>query len=111
MNISDCHFLSDCQQLVYFLNREDITNPPDWRIKPFTQIFANCVTNRQSYLHKIHRSLNSTADSLARQAYSSDTLQFESHCSSVHCGTICSVLQALFNVDLPHVNIIVVSWC
>ena len=29
-------FLSDCQQLVGFLNQSDLTHPPDWRIKCFT---------------------------------------------------------------------------
>jgi hypothetical protein len=38
-------------------------------------------------------------------------MQLERHCSSVHCGAICSVMQALLTVDLPHVNIIAASCC
>jgi hypothetical protein len=28
-NIDNCSYLSDCQQLVHFLNMNDLTNPPD----------------------------------------------------------------------------------
>ena len=33
MNLSNVNFLSDCQQLVHFLNAADQNNPLDWRIK------------------------------------------------------------------------------
>jgi hypothetical protein len=68
LNFNNTAFLSDCQQLVHFLNTTDQTYPPDWRIKPFTQIFTNCSAYRQAKIFKISRNLNSTADSLARQA-------------------------------------------
>lgn len=29
MHIHHCNFLSDCQQLVYFLSKDDLSNPPD----------------------------------------------------------------------------------
>lgn len=62
------NFLSDSEQLVHFLNKEDLSSPPDWRIKPFTQIFINISTAKASKIYKIQRGLNATADSLARQA-------------------------------------------
>jgi hypothetical protein len=36
MNLTNINFLSDCDQLVQFLNAADHSNPPDWRIKYFT---------------------------------------------------------------------------
>lgn len=38
LNIVGLNYLSDCEQLILFLRSEDRSNPPDWRIKPFTQI-------------------------------------------------------------------------
>jgi hypothetical protein len=36
LNITGTNFLSDSEQLVHFLNKDDLSNPPDWWIKPFT---------------------------------------------------------------------------
>jgi len=36
LNLQEATLLSDNQQLVHFLNRADLSNPPDWRIKPYT---------------------------------------------------------------------------
>jgi hypothetical protein len=36
LQLSDISFLSDNQQLVRFMNGSDLSNPPDWRMKPFT---------------------------------------------------------------------------
>jgi hypothetical protein len=47
LNITGVNFLSDSEQLVHFLNKEDLSNPPDWRIKPFTQLFSNHATTSQ----------------------------------------------------------------
>lgn len=41
LNFGNTTFLSDCQQLVDFLNITDQSHPPDWRITYYTQIFAN----------------------------------------------------------------------
>jgi hypothetical protein len=41
LNIRECTFLSDCQQLMQFINSADHSNPLEWRIKPFTQIYQN----------------------------------------------------------------------
>jgi hypothetical protein len=66
MNLTNVNFLSDYEQLVHFLNVDDQSNPPDWRIKYFTQLFSNHSRSKQSRLFKINRSLNTTADALAR---------------------------------------------
>jgi hypothetical protein len=29
LNIANCRYFSDCQQLVQFLNMQDLSNPPD----------------------------------------------------------------------------------
>jgi hypothetical protein len=39
MNFQQVSFLSDCAQLVPFLNSLDHTDPPDWRMKIYTQVF------------------------------------------------------------------------
>jgi hypothetical protein len=36
LNITGINYLFDSEQLVHFLNKEDLSNPPDWRIKHFT---------------------------------------------------------------------------
>jgi hypothetical protein len=41
LNFAHMTFLSDCQQIVDFLNQNDHTHPPDWRIKFYTQLFNN----------------------------------------------------------------------
>lgn len=40
LNFNDVCYLSDCSQLVQFLNVEDLSHPPDWRMKAFTQILT-----------------------------------------------------------------------
>lgn len=44
---------------------QDHTNPPDWRTKPFTQVFDNFSSTHQCNISKINRNFNSIADSLA----------------------------------------------
>jgi len=114
LNLSNINFLSDCQQLVHFLNAVDQSNPPDWRIKPFTQMFSNYARSRESKIFKIKRQLNSTADALARQALSVSASQYSSlepTCSYEHHVLQCSLLQALQAVDLDNVTIISARCC
>jgi hypothetical protein len=86
INLTETNFLSDCEQLVHFLNKEDLTNPPEWTIKPLTQMFANHAHSSGAKIYKIHRSLNNTTHSLARQALQALESQEEVHftCSSEH---------------------------
>jgi len=71
-------FLSDSSQLVQFITSEDHSHPPDWRMKPFTQEFDICTTATQANLYKISRTLNTTADALARQAFFGSETSFQS---------------------------------
>jgi ribonuclease HI len=75
LSLSNMWFLSDSQSLVQFLNQTEQSNPPDWRIKPFTQTFSNYATIRNYKVLKIHRHRNATADALARQAVLSCNLE------------------------------------
>jgi len=84
LNINNTTFLSDCQQLVHFLNDKDQTIPPEWKIK----LFANCSAHRRSKIFKVNRNLNSTVDNLVEQASSasvsnSSVFDFEPVCSNL----------------------------
>jgi hypothetical protein len=69
LNITGVSFLSDSALLVQFLNKQDHSDPPDWRIKPLTQLYTNNATATASRTYKIPRKLNTIADSLAHQAF------------------------------------------
>jgi hypothetical protein len=114
LNLTEVNFLSDNEQLVRFLNQQDLSNPPDWRIKPFTQLFANNTTARASKIYKIHRALNTTADSLARQAlqdYTQDNHMIQFSCSNENHVPRCNWLQALQNVGLKDVTLSAACCC
>jgi hypothetical protein len=44
--------LSDNQQLVNFLNDSDLAHPPDWRIKPYTQMALHTDYQHLSAQHR-----------------------------------------------------------
>lgn len=69
LNMNQVSFLTDNQALVNFFNGVNLDNPPHWEIKPFTQSFLNEVSNKQIQVLKIARNLNTTAHSLAGQAF------------------------------------------
>jgi len=104
-------FVSDSQQLVHFLHQENQQNPPQWRIKPFTQVFINAAATLQTQLFKINRSQNSTADTLAKQARTSMITFQNCNCTRPVCGLICTLFQALLQVDLNSVTILAASCC
>ena len=106
LNIANFNYFSDCQQLVQFLNMQDLANTPEWTIRPFTQVFCNNSATTSSRIIKINIRLNTTAHTLARQAYNSTILDFHNLCTHVTCDSQCSVMQALQYVDLPDVTII-----
>jgi hypothetical protein len=111
MNLQGINFLSDCAQLVQFLNMQDHTNPPDWRSKHFTQIFSNCTRDRDSKIYKIPRSLNVTADALARQALGQSRHQHQFSCSYEHQASLCTVLQALVSINISNVTVLSARCC
>jgi hypothetical protein len=53
LGFQQVNFLSDNQQPVNFLNQQDHTNPPYWRMKYYTQIFCNSATTRTTVIGKI----------------------------------------------------------
>ncbi|XP_066361420.1 uncharacterized protein [Miscanthus floridulus] len=123
LNLSGVNFLSDYEQLVHFLNKNDISNPPDWRIKYHTQTFANFTRSSSSNItfanftrniFKVHRRLNTIVDALARQAVQHSTFQnsdLEFSCSLEHHMPHCNVLQALQSVGLTGVTILAARCC
>jgi hypothetical protein len=67
MNLEHLNLYTDSQLLVDSINGPDPFNPPDWRIKPFTQIIQDSLTISYTVC-KIPRTQNQMADSLARRA-------------------------------------------
>jgi hypothetical protein len=49
LELQDATLLFDNQQLVHFLNGADLSNPPDWRIKPYTQRISSLLANKLFY--------------------------------------------------------------
>lgn len=56
LNMTGVQFLSDSEQFLhlssYCLNKAQPSDPPDWRVKPFTQLFYNIATTRDSQVYK-----------------------------------------------------------
>jgi ribonuclease HI len=67
MNLEHTQFYTDSQLLTDCINGSDPSNPPDWTIKPFTQIIQSSSNAFYSVV-KIPRTENQMADSLARRA-------------------------------------------
>lgn len=114
LNLLGVNFLSDSEQLVRFLNKNDVSNPSNWRIKYFTQTFANYTRSRSSSISKVHRRLNTTANTLARQAMQLPTLHnpiLDFSCTSEHRMSSCNVLQALRSVGLTGVTLLAARSC
>lgn len=113
LQFAGVNYLSDCEQLVRFLHQEDLSNPPEWRIKYFTQVFANNTHNSNSCVYKISRQINTVADYLAKQAslQSADDTDHSFICTTEHHGSNCNILQALQGVGLTGVTIIAASCC
>jgi ribonuclease HI len=114
LNLTGVNFLSDSEQLVRFLNQQEHSNPPDWRIKPLTQIFINNATATASKVYKVHRTLNTTADSLARQALQASMQanhMIQLSCTNENHVPQCHWLQALQHVGLNDVTISAARRC
>jgi hypothetical protein len=114
LNLTEVNYLSDCEQLVHFLNKDDLSNPPDWRIKHFTQLFSNHSAEGSTKLYKVHRRLNITAHTLARQAAQDPYIQndhFQFSCSFDHHVNQCGLLQALQAVSITDVTITAARCC
>jgi ribonuclease HI len=68
MNLEHTQFYTDSQILTDCINGLDPSNPPDWRIKPFTQLIQASFIAYYS-VAKIPRTENKMADSLARKLF------------------------------------------
>jgi len=106
MQISSCNFFSDSQQLVQFLHKDNQDHPPRWRMKPYTQTYANIAGSMEATLFKINRTFNSTAEAKA-----STVTELAHTCTRSACGSLCSLLRALLSVDLNNVRFIAASCC
>jgi len=106
-------FYTDNQTLVDNLQKDNLDRPPDWRIKPFTQIFCNNRDRVQGSVLKIDRKQNVEAHSLARQALSGfheNKGQPTCSCSNLQHVSSCPLKTAI--KDLSSVcNIIAASCC
>jgi UDP-N-acetylmuramoylalanine-D-glutamate ligase len=114
LNFNDVSFLSNCSQLVHFINDEDHNHPPDRRMKAFMQTFDNCVSNRRAKIYRISRTLNNMADALARLALSVPVNTAQSSvtvCSYLGHGHRCPLVGALNSVTLHSVRVLAASCC
>jgi ribonuclease HI len=106
--------LNDNQQLVHFLNGTNLAHPPDWRIKPYTQLITSSVYSTTTAIRRINRRLNQMADSLARQALNAihcNQFTFEGVCAHAHHDPECPVIMALQNVTINNVMVLTASCC
>jgi ribonuclease HI len=114
MEFTQVSFLTDSSQLVTFLSAADHNNPPDWRMKTYTQIFDNCAPSIHPQLYKISRNDNSMADSLAKDAllhaYTVHQPCFL-NCSHGAHPSQCLLLQALSSVTAPCISILTALCC
>ena len=98
LQIHHTNYLSNNQELVHFFNSVDLSNPLDWRIKYMTQLFVNFNHNRSTRTFKISRTLNQTADTLARQALRD--IDSSTHVPSYSCSNAEHVNQCALQVAL-----------
>jgi ribonuclease HI len=113
INLEQVHFYSDSQLLVDCLNGPDPSNPPDWRVKPYTQIVQTSLINSYQ-VFKIPRTQNMMADSLARRALHR-LLSFQPYTPLVctnpaHCQG-CPLTNALRFVSINSAHFLAASCC
>jgi hypothetical protein len=99
---------------VDFLNLQDSTDPPDWRMKIFTQAFDDSTQTMTSQVLKISRDINEIADNLARLAFYSPAVQSDQSvpsCSYEHYALQFPLLAALNTVSLDLSRILAASCC
>jgi ribonuclease HI len=114
LQLQQATILSDNQQLVNFLNGTDLAHPPDWRIKPYTQLIHASVHTTSTCIRRINRRQNQMADSLASQALSAiqcNQLIFDGVCAHIAHDLECYVLMALNNVTINDVMVLTASCC
>jgi hypothetical protein len=107
MNLQHINFFTDNQELVSFFNGADKSNPPDWRIKTYTQLFINHTSSRSTGVFKISRELNLIAHNLAQQASQ------HPHHSSWSCIHVpqCPIMAMLLSLAINNVRILTAICC
>jgi ribonuclease HI len=113
MNLEHTQFYTDSQILTNCINGPDPSNPPDWRIKPFTQIIQS-FSNTHFSVAKIPKTENQMADSLARRALhnilSSQTSPLNL-CTNPSHSQGCPLQDALQFVTINSVMVFAASCC
>ena len=102
------------QHLVHFLNQSNLSNPPDWRIKPYSKSAANLLAIYSTQVRRIKRTQNQMADSLARQAFqaiTSNQIQYDFSCSNPSHANDCPLLRAINSVTITSVNVLSALCC
>jgi len=105
---------SDNQQVVHFLNGPNLSNPPDWRIKPYIQITVALLSGTNSVVRRIKRTQNQMADSLARQtlcALQTNQIDYSGLCTNLSHGNDCPILRAINDVTINDVMILTALCC
>jgi hypothetical protein len=106
LGFQQVNFLSYNQQLVNFLNEQNHTNPPNRRMKYYTQIFCNSAATRTTVIAKIQRSQNPRADALAKQALTESLLPHSPELTCTYTSAThdqCTLQEALQFVTLNSV--------
>lgn len=116
LQIRDISFLTDSQLLVNFFNASDLSSPPHWDIKPFTQRFLSAVADKNVQVLKIARSFNVTAHSLAAQAFRHPDVQCNPPSITINFAnsnheSSCPLRMALQSVTLDPFTLIAASCC
>jgi ribonuclease HI len=65
LNTSSYNFFTDSQIMENYYNSSDLSNPPHWSIKSMAATFLLAMKDADFKVHKIPRTMNSTAHSLA----------------------------------------------
>ena len=100
LGFTNATFYTDNQSKANFYNSSSFSNPPHWKIKSLTAGFLKTLEGIQFRVHKIQRSLNTTAHSLAHQAYRSTAaaISFSSTSTLHSTSDPCPPRDACFSV-------------
>jgi hypothetical protein len=113
MGLHNTQFFTNCQLLVNCINGDNLSDPSDWSIKPFTQAIIASLTG-SSKIHKIPRTQNWMAHSLATRGLSSSQ-SIQASLSTICCNPAhshgCPIQCALQCVTTNDVMVSTYSCC
>jgi hypothetical protein len=66
-----------------YYNSKNLSNPPHYSIKIITATLLNTLQQSQFKVHKISRMMNTTANTLARQAFNSNAVSTNFSCFAI----------------------------